>query len=160
MNLLKKFFSVFKVKGAYAHCDIPCGIYDPYAAQLAAVTVVRMTEMIVQADQKDKELIHHLARLTRVKEEHAEIVKREVRIIWGDFFKPEHVETNPELHALVFEIMKLASKSKQTVAIEVANNLVSKVQEFAALFWKTKGVKTQVVKAPSPSGGEMVVPTT
>src|SRR3989344_2088675 len=96
----------------YAHCDIPCGIYDPYAAQVAAHTVIRMTNMIAELKpskpepefDERKRIISQLARLTAVKEEHAELVKKEVRIIWGDYFKPEHVDQYPQLHRLVFDI--------------------------------------------------------
>ena len=85
---------------AHAHCDIPCGIYDPHYAQVAALSVIRMNQMIDQMEApamekaaRDK-YMHQLARLTLVKEEHAEIVKREVRIIRGDFFKPENSPEN------------------------------------------------------------------
>jgi len=149
-----------------AHCDIPCGIYDPHLAQLAAHTVVRMVQLISElpkpgADatgQQRQEFVHRMARATATKDEHAELVKHEVRIIWGDFFKPEHLKQFPELHELVWQIMKLASKARQDVSMEPAQELLAKVQRFAELFWKAKGIEAVRIKAPYPSGGELVLP--
>lgn len=150
LRLIDKFFPPEKV---FAHCDIPCGIYDPYSAQIGAITVARMTQLLKEA----KGDVHKVARLTAVKEEHAELVKNEVRIIWGDYFKPEHIEKFPETHNLVFDIMKLGSKVKQEVDEKASAELIAKVQRFAEIFWVTKGKKTKKVAAPSPSGGEMVL---
>lgn len=152
MNLLNSFFKLLPAKPIYAHCDIPCGIYDPHEAQVAAHTVIRMTGLINEAGND----IHKISRLTKVKEDHAEKVKHEVRVIWGDYFKPEHLKEYPNLHDLVFEIMKLASKTKQNVDIEAANELLTKVQEFAEIFYKTKGVTPKRIKSIYPTEGEMV----
>ena len=141
----------------YAHCDIPCGIYDPHQAQVAAHTAIRMTKMLVDLDEKDdKKADHQIVRLTKVKEEHAELVKHEVRIIWGDFFKQEHIGKNPGLHDLVFNIMKLASKAKQEINEDAANELLVKVQEFAEIFWKVKGLEPVRIKSGYPTEGEIV----
>lgn len=150
LRFIDRFFPPRKV---YAHCDIPCGIYDPHNAQVAAHTVIRMVSLLEEANND----FHAVARLTRVKEDHAELVKHEVRIIWGDYFKPEHLEKYPELHNLVFEIMKLGSKAKQDTDAKVAEDLLSKVQDFAEIFWKSKDLEPKRVKAPYPSGGEIVL---
>jgi len=108
---------VFPARTAYAHCDIPCGIYDPHAAQLAALTVVRMNQLIeslpkpgpeASAQERDA-YAHQISRYTAVKEQHAELCKHELRVIWGDYFRPEHVQQYPDLHGLFFNAMKLAS---------------------------------------------------
>jgi nickel superoxide dismutase len=104
-----------------------------------------------------KRFVSQISRYTTTKEEHAEIVKKEVRIIWGDYFKPEHVQQHPELHELVFKIMKLASKARQEVNMEASQELLESLHKFAEIFWKTKGMSTTKVKAPSPLGGEIVV---
>lgn len=150
LRLIDKFFPPKKV---YAHCDIPCGIYDPHNAQVGAHTVIRMMTLIKDA----KGNAHDIARFTKVKEDHAELVKHEVRVIWGDYFKPEYVERNPQLHELVFNIMKLGSKSRQGTDVKEAEELLAKVQEFAEIFWKSKNIEPVRVKAPYPSGGEMVL---
>ena len=144
---------LFPPKKVYAHCDIPCGIYDPHNAQVAAHTVIRMVSLIKEA----KGDAHAIARLTKVKEDHAEIVKHEVRVIWGDYFKPEHLEKFPNIHHLVFDIMKLGSKAKQGTDEKVAKDLLAKVQEFAEILWKSKDLEPKRVKAPYPSGGEIVL---
>lgn len=150
---------------AYAHCDIPCGIYDPHHAQMAAHTVIRMTNLIndLKASSSEplfderKKIISQISRLTKVKEEHAELVKHEIRILWGDYFKEEHVKQYPELHDLVFRTMKLASKARQEISIDAANELLDTVQEIAEIFFTTKGLKPIRVTAPYPSGGEIVL---
>jgi nickel superoxide dismutase len=98
------------------------------------------------------------ARYVLVKEEHAEIVKRETRIIWGDYFKPEHAEKYPELHQLVWDIMKLASKGRQEINMQAAQDLLGKLHRFAEIFWETKGVATRKVSSNQAAGGEYVVP--
>src|SRR3989344_5692823 len=144
MKLKNLFFNIFPQSVAYAHCDIPCGIYDPHAAQLAAHTVIRMTNLTndlkVSSDnpsfEERKKIISQVARFTKVKEEHAEIVKHEIRVLWGDYFKEEHLKTYPNLHSLVFKIMKAASKAKQEINIDAANELLENVQQTAEIFWK------------------------
>ncbi|PJE58237.1 MAG: superoxide dismutase, Ni, partial [Candidatus Portnoybacteria bacterium CG10_big_fil_rev_8_21_14_0_10_36_7] len=112
---------IFAPKLVYAHCDIPCGIYDPHEAQMAAHTVLRMTRMINELNidsgksVESKNVMHQISRLTKVKEDHAEIVKQQIRVIWGDYFKPEHLEKYQDLPDLVFKIMKMASKARQEI---------------------------------------------
>ena len=151
---------------AYAHCDIPCGIYDPYLAQLAAHTVIRMTSLINDLKSSSdnpsfderKKIIHQIGRFTKVKDEHAEIVKHEVRVLWGDYFKEEHLKEYPELNDLVFKTMKLASKARQEINIDAARELLMSVQKVAEIFWKTKNIKSAKINAPYPSGGTIIIP--
>ncbi|MCI4344057.1 MAG: superoxide dismutase, Ni [Thermoplasmata archaeon] len=150
----------------YAHCDIPCGIYDPHEAQIAALTVVRMMQLIAElpkpaAGAKPEEVEafqSKLARYTLVKEQHAERVKSELRVIWGDYFTPDHAKSMPTLHETFWKAMKSASKARQGTSLADAQELSSQVQQVAEMFWKSKGVKT--VKQPSNQkvGGEMVYP--
>jgi len=157
-TLLKTLDRISPPRPIYAHCDIPCGIYDPHLAQLAAHTVIRMTNLITDLpDEDSKEREHKLTRLTAIKEEHAELVKKEVRVIWGDYFKPEHLEKHPKLHELVFDIMKLASKARQEINLEASQQLLVQVQEFAEIFFKTKGVDPIRIKTVYPTEGEIVI---
>lgn len=124
---------------AHAHCDIPCGIYDPKTAQLAAETVEKMMTLIADLGAIDTPLkAAQLARYTAVKEEHAENLKREVRVIWGDYFKPPHLEMFPDLHTKVWNIMKLGSAARQGINLDDAKKLRAATDEFAEMFWKTK----------------------
>lgn len=150
----------------YAHCDIPCGIYDPHAAQIAALSVVRMNQLIQELPKPGPNTspaerdtyVHQLSRYTKVKEDHAEICKHEIRVIWGDYFTPDHAKQHPDIHNLAWEIMKLAGKCRQEIGLENAEKLLAKVQQFAELFWQTKGVKTKKMPSNQKSKGELVYP--
>ena len=123
---------------ARAHCDIPCGIYDPHEAETAAKTVSKMVELINGLDGNDTATRNKFSRCVRVKDEHAEKVKREVQIIWSDYFKPEHLAATPDLHDKVWNLLKLAGKNKQNVDAEAAAQLEAAVAEFSGIFWATK----------------------
>jgi len=147
---------------AEAHCDVPCGIYDPHVAQIDALTVVRMLDLLADLDKNNPEhgaaFRNAMVRYALVKEEHAEKVKREVRVIWGDYFKAQHFEKYPQLHGLVHKIMMLGSKVRQTADRQNGLDLVEAVNEFAQIFWETKNVATKRVKAPYAPGLEIVYP--
>jgi nickel superoxide dismutase len=123
---------------ARAHCDIPCGIYDPHEAEVAAETVAKMVSLIDGIEGDDTEARNKFNRCVRVKDEHAEKVKREVQVIWSDYFKPEHLTSYPDLHDKVWNVLKLASKSKQSVSADTAAQLQAAVKEFGEIFWATK----------------------
>lgn len=149
-----------------AHCDIPCGIYDPYAAQIGALTVIRMNQLVrdlppmgadASKEQRDSR-VNSVARYVAVKESHAEIVKRELDILWHDYFKPEHIEKHPDLHTMFWNANKLASKNKQELNLKAAEDLLAAVHKVAEVFWETKGVKTRRQSSYQTVGGELVVP--
>lgn len=133
---------------AEAHCDIPCGIYDPIVAKIAAQTVQKMTLRIQNLAQpgpsdtpqqrQDRE--NKLARYTQVKEEHATLCKRELDILWHDYFNPTHLQRFPNIHETFWQAAKLASKCKQEVNMDAAKQLVGEVDKIAETFWATKGV--------------------
>lgn len=147
---------------ASAHCDIPCGIYDPIIAQIAGLTVVRMIDLINDLEGKEgpRDAAYHnsMSRYITVKEEHAEKVKHEIRVIFGDYIKPAHIEKHPELPTLFHQIMQLGSKGRQTVDREQAVQLVEAVNRFAEIFWDTKGIATHRAKAPYAPALELVYP--
>ncbi|HNX25031.1 MAG TPA: superoxide dismutase, Ni [Spirochaetota bacterium] len=159
INFLDK---MFHFTAAKAHCDIPCGIYDPITAQIAALTVVRMVDLIDEHHShstiQDKEFYNRLVRLITVKEEHSEKVKHEIRIIFGDFIKSEHFEKYPELPLLFHKIMQLGSADKQKSEKSTAVELLDRVNRFAEIFWEIKGIKTKKAKAPYAPNLEFVYP--
>lgn len=163
MWMLLKLIKLLPTKPVYAHCDIPCGIYDPYPAQIGAHTVLRMTKLIKDMHQEEegeephKKLGHDLMRATKVKEDHAEMVKHEVSVIWGDYFKEENSKDVPDLSDKVWKILKLASKCKQNIDESVAQDLLNSVQEFAEIFWKSKGMEPIRIPSGYPTEGEMVI---
>ena len=137
---------------AHAHCDVPCGIYDPATAQLAARTVSRMVELLdglpVGGGLEDR---NKFVRCIAVKEQHAEQVKRDVQVIWSDYFKPEHLAQFPELHDLTWKILKQAGKCKQSVDAAAAADLEVQVTRFAEIFWSSKSAPVHTMK-PSAEG--------
>jgi len=161
-QLISKLDKHQRIEHAQAHCDIPCGIYDPITAQIAAVTVVRMldlmTDLEAKGGEKGKDYQNTLSRYIAVKEEHAEKAKAEIRIIWGDYIKPPHVEKFPELHGLAHQIMMLGSKTRQTTDRQAALDLVEAINKFAEIFWETKGITTKRAKAPYAPALEVVYP--
>jgi len=162
----REFLAHLRPRAAHAHCDIPCGIYDPLPAQIAAMTVLRMHQLIEGLPQPgpnaSKEEMdrygNSIARYIAVKEQHAELCKRELDILWHDYFKPEHLERYPDLHSLFWNTTKLASKTKQEINKQAAEELVQSVQRIAEIFWETKGAPTHRVQTHMPVGGEYVLP--
>jgi len=147
---------------AKAHCDVPCGIYDPITAQIDALTVVRMMDLIASlagGEEKQRAGFHNsMTRYIAVKESHAEKTKHEIRVIWGDFIKEPHIEKFPELPHLVHKIMQLGSKCRQTIDRDQGLALVDAVNRFAEIFWEIKEIKTKKANAPYAPALEMVYP--
>jgi len=160
-SLIKAYDSLFTVKRASAHCDIPCKIYDPSTAQIAVLSVIRFIDLINELDQKEQLTIAdhaQLSRLVREKEIHAAKVKDEVRIIWGDYFKQPQFDQFPDVHTLVHNIMLTASACKQTIERSKAEQLLTLVNEFASAFWATKKVATFSATCPYPPSESVVYP--
>jgi nickel superoxide dismutase len=158
-EILSKLDNKFHFEEAQAHCDIPCGIYDPSTAQIAALTVVRMMDLMADlagGENKDNVAFHNsMERYVASKEEHAEKAKHEIRVIWGDYFKKDK---HPNVDELVHRIMQLGSKARQTADREAGVAFVEAINEFAEVFWGTKDVKTKKAKAPYAPALEMVYP--
>lgn len=152
IKFLNLFVKLLPTKPVFAHCDIPCGIYDPHHMQLAAHTVIRMTVLIQEAGND----VHKIARCTHVKEEHADLVEEEIETLWGDYFKKEHFEKFPKLNNLIYETVKLTGDVRQSVDLEAANKLLINTQKIAEIFWKTKGMEPVRIPSGYPTEGEIV----
>tara|TARA_Y100000741_G_scaffold348275_1_gene316299 strand:- start:785 stop:1243 length:459 start_codon:yes stop_codon:yes gene_type:complete len=152
---------MIKIKDTYAHCDIPCAVYDPYTAQFAALSIVRILDLIEELDDNpaSKSDFSRLARLVSQKEEHASEVKEAIRVIWGDYFKEPQIEKFPEIHDLTHSIMMTASKCKQELGRENGMTLLEKVNRFAEIFWATKDVETQPNKSLNPPNLDIISPS-
>ena len=140
MKLLRLIDKIFKPSTAYAHCDVPCGIYKAEPSQTAAETVAKMVELIEAlpkenptADDRNK-----FVRCVNTKEQHAELCKRELLILWTDFFKPEHLEKWPDLHDKVWKATKLCSENKREVSSQKAQQLLSAVVEIGDILKKSQ----------------------
>ena len=150
---------MFELKIAHAHCDIPCKIYDPIVSLVAGLSVVRLTDILLELENIDSMSGQaQLARIVGQKEIEAQKVKDEVNIIWGDYFKEPQINDYPEVHNIVHGIMRLGSQCKQEVSKDAAEALVNALNGFADIFWKTKGVETQRVVAPYPPALPVIVP--
>lgn len=151
MDFKKRLSKILPVVIAEAHCDIPCGIYDPTPAKIAAKTVARMVDqlnelasktpikLMMEDAQARLQLQNSIVRRTAVKEEHAQKCKEELLILWTDFFKPEHLAKFPNLHETFWKATKLCSKNKQEVNADAARDLVNAVDEIARMFYEVKG---------------------
>jgi nickel superoxide dismutase len=167
-RVLEKFDRLAPPPVAEAHCDIPCGIYDPHGAQIAALTVVRMVQLIQglqkPGDGAAKEewdtYTMQISRYAAVKEEHAKLCEHEIIVLWTDYFKPEHLEKHRDLHDVVWKTSKLTSTVKQQINMDAAQQLLAGTQQIAEIFWDTKGVKTKRQGSNQGQvGGEIVYPT-
>lgn len=160
-TLLKKLDTKNNFECLAAHCDVPCGIYDPSTAQIAVLTAIRLLDLIKELSDKDSLNIADQAKLGRLvaqKEEHVEKAKAEVRIIWGDFFKAPQFEAFPNTHSLVHNIMLQGSKCKQHIDRENGIELLNLVNEFAETFWAAKGIETYTATCPYAPAQPVVYP--
>ncbi len=138
-NIINKASAIVPFRVARAHCDIPCGIYDPRDAIQAAQTVIRMTELIEQkGNESSNEALNSLTRYIMVKEEHAKKAKNEILVIWTDYFKPEHIAKFPDLHEKVWNACKLGSYVKQHVDMAKAQEFKAALEEIGEIFYETK----------------------
>ena len=120
---------------ASAHCDLPCGVYDPAQARIEAESIKAIAEKY--AANTDPEF---RTRALIIKEQRSELVKHHLWVLWTDYFKPQHFEQYPQLHQLFNEATKLAGAAgtKGSNDVAVADQLLAKIDEIAEIFWATK----------------------
>ena len=120
---------------AKAHCDLPCGVYDPAQARIEAESV---KGIIAKYDASDDDVFRQ--RCVIIKEQRSELVKHHLWVLWTDYFKPEHIERYPQLHDLFWKTTKLAGASgtKGSMDAAVAQQLLDKIEEISKIFWETK----------------------
>ena len=123
----------------YAHCDVPCGIYETDTMQHAARTCKIMIEKALAiGEDPTPDNDNNLIRMVMIKEQHAERVKHELRVLWGDYFQPEHLKAYPDLHDKIWRALKQASRVKQTMDVAEADTLVAAVSEIDTIFAATR----------------------
>jgi nickel superoxide dismutase len=120
---------------AHAHCDLPCGIYDPAQARIEAESVRAICEKYQQNDDPAFRI-----RALQIKEERSELVKHHLWVLWTDYFKPPHFEKYPQLHGLFNEATKLAGAggTKGSTDVSTADKLLAKIEDIGKIFWETK----------------------
>ncbi len=120
-------------RNAHAHCDIPCGVYDPEQARIEAESCYRIMEKY-QASDDDV----FRTRCIVIKEQRAELVKHHLDVLWHDYFKPEHLEKYPDLHDVCWKAAKQASEVKHNTDLDTAKKLLDLVDQVADM-WKGTG---------------------
>lgn len=120
----------------HAHCDLPCGVYDPAQARIEAESVKAIAQ---KYEQNDDPVFR--TRAIQIKEERSQLVKEHLWVLWTDYFKPHHLEQYPQLHQLFWEATKLAGGgggTKNLVDVGKADELLGKIDEISKIFWETK----------------------
>ena len=137
-----------------AHCDGPCGVYDPASTRVAAEAVLSMTKKLIAltppASTDSEEWASYsntFSRYVAVKEEQAKEAKKEILILWTDYFKPVHLETYPDIHETIWKAAKLCSACKVNINLDQAEELMSYVEKIHNIFWASKGRTDAFVKA-------------
>jgi nickel superoxide dismutase len=124
-----------RTSAVHAHCDLPCGVYDPAQAKIEAESVLAITKKY--ADSNDEAF---RTRAIIIKEQRSELVKHHLWVLWTDYFKAPHFEKYPQLNTLFNEATKLAGAggTKGSMDPDVAEQLLAKIEEIAKIFWETK----------------------
>lgn len=120
------------IKPVYAHCDLPCGVYDPLQAKIEAVSVHKILEKYADLHDEDK------WRAVFIKEQRLELVKHHLWVLWTDYFKPEHLEAHPDLHDLFWRATKQAGAVKKTVDPAESKKLLYLIDQIDDVFKATK----------------------
>lgn len=146
-------FSLSPSRVAHAHCDIPCGIYDPEQARIEAESCYKIIEKFHDSDD---EIFRQ--RCVVVKEERAELVKHHLDTLWHDYFKPEHLEKFPKLHDLFWKAAKQTSKVKEGVDLDEARKLLEQIDQIGDIWEQTGGpaktrAKEVAARTPVRAGG-------
>ncbi|MEZ4552685.1 MAG: superoxide dismutase, Ni [Dehalococcoidia bacterium] len=126
---------------AYAHCDLPCGVYDPAQARVEAESVRAIQQRYQNAEQMKtagQTVEDYRARCLVIKEERADLVKHHLWVLWTDYFTPAHLEKYPQLHQLFWSATKEAGLAKKSSDPEQGQKLLDAIAEIDKIFWETK----------------------
>jgi nickel superoxide dismutase len=140
---------VLGIEPLYAHCDVPCGIYDPHLAAVAAKTVYTMVKKVTELPLPDakaspSEVLEYrntAIRMITTKEQHAQLCKQELLILWTDYFKPDALKMFPNLHETFWQAAKLCSYNKQHVDLGKSQELMDAVATISDMFNKAEAAK-------------------
>ena len=136
---IAKLLAKTAVETVSAHCDGPCGVYDPASARIAAEAALSMTKKIIALGPAESADHNTLSRFVSIKEEQAHLAKTELLVLWTDYFKPEHLAACPDLHDKFWNAAKLCSAVKQGVDEGAANDLMAAIEDIHNIFWGSKG---------------------
>ena len=144
-NITSQIKRYFPAEEVQAHCDGPCGVYDPSSARIAAEAALSMTKKILALEvpaagnaQAMANYNNTLSRYIQIKEEQTHLAKTELLVLWTDYFKPVHLEKYPDLHETFWNAAKLCSAVKVEVSLEKATELMATIEKIHNMFWATK----------------------
>jgi nickel superoxide dismutase len=125
----------------HAHCDLPCGVYDPAQARIEAQSVKAIQERYQNAEKvkSGAETVEdYRSRCLSIKEQRANLVKEHLWVLWTDYFKPDHKEKYPQLHDLFWQATKEAGLAKKSQDPAQGQKLLDLIGEIDTIFWATK----------------------
>ena len=125
----------------HAHCDVPCGVYDPAQARIEAESVKAIQERYQKADDmksSTESAEDYRTRCLVIKEQRADLVKHHLWVLWTDYFKPNHLESYPQLHELFWNATKEAGLAKKSQDPAQGQKLLDQIDEISKIFWETK----------------------
>ena len=128
----------------HAHCDLPCGVYDPAQARIEAESIKMIIQKVGENDDAD-----FRTRAILIKEQRAEEVKHHLMVLWADFFTKDHFEQFPNLHQLFWDGVHGAGDVKKSTDVAVAEKLLTTIDEIADIFWQTDKAKDMGVYPPA-----------
>tara|TARA_Y100001968_G_scaffold329177_1_gene377938 strand:+ start:3608 stop:4081 length:474 start_codon:yes stop_codon:yes gene_type:complete len=153
-RVLTKIFNNLPSHKVHAHCDGPCGVYDPSSARIAAEAVLSMTKKLIamvppQGNDPAAWATYNntFSRYVSIKEDQAQQTKEELLILWTDYFKPEHLATFPDLHDTFWKAAKLCSATKVNIDQSKAEDLMQAIEKIHNIFWQSKGRSDQWITA-------------
>lgn len=123
---------MFRIKPVFAHCDLPCGVYDPAQAKIEAQSIHEIMKKYEALHDEDK------WRAVMIKEQRAEMVKHHLWVLWTDYFKPEHLEKYPDIHELFWKTTKQAGQTKKSLDPADGQKLLDMIDQISTIFWETK----------------------
>ena len=137
MSLIARLFAaadrVAEPRTVLAHCDVPCGVYDPAQARIEAESV-----KAIQQKYADNDDPVFRQRCVLIKEHRADLVKHHLWVLWTDYFKPNHLEAYPQLHELFWKATKVAGESKKSQDPAQGQELLDLIEQISTIFWETK----------------------
>jgi nickel superoxide dismutase len=143
--MINKLLSNLPSPTVEAHCDGPCGVYDPSSARIAAEAGFSMTKKILALEPPTGNdsaawaaYLNTMSRYVAIKEEQTHVAKAELLVLWTDYFKPHHLEAYPDLHDTFWTAAKLCSAVKVEVSLVHAQELMDIVEKIHNIFWATK----------------------